>query len=86
MSIDNNPGEYVDIPVVLKLKQNTAEVLHILAICYSNYDTAAEKNDLLNQFLSREVTKLVQTLGEDPPEPPTFPQSLRDLLRAKVNE
>ena len=85
--INNNNQEnadYEEIPVVLKLDKNIAEVLRILAICYSNYNT--DKNELVNQFLSEEVTKIIHTLAAAPPEPPTFPQSLRDLLRTKVNE
>ena len=67
--------EYEEIPVIFKLKTNFAEVLRILAICYSNYNT--DKNEILNQFLSQEVTKIIQSLAADPPEPPTFPESLQ---------
>ena len=83
-SIVEGGGDYEKIQVTLTLDKNIAEVLRILAICYSS-DCNTEKNDLLNQFLSQEVTKITKALAVNPPEPPTFPQSLRDLLKTKVS-
>ena len=82
--LDKIVEDYEKIQVTLTLDKNIAEVLRILAICYSNYDI--EKNDILNQFLSGEVTKITEALAANPPEPPTFPQSLRDLLRTMLKK
>jgi hypothetical protein len=73
MTFDN---EYQEIPVTLKLDKNIAEVARILAICYETGD----RKDFDN-FIRREVTKIVQSLAADPPGLPEFPDSFRQYIQ-----
>jgi len=76
MSIDNNEDGYEEIPVTLKLNKNIAEVAR-LAICYGTGD---RKKDFDN-FISAEVTKILQSLAADPPESPVFPDSFKQYIQ-----
>ena len=67
---------FVEIPVTLKLKKNVAEVARILAKCYDG----PSKEDFDN-FISGEVSKIIFSLAENPPEPPCFPDSLKQHLK-----
>ncbi len=82
MTFDN---EYQEILVTLKLNKNIAEVARILAICYGT----GERKDFDN-FMSGEVTKIIQSLAADPTEPPEFPDSfkqyIQDLLSNEANK
>jgi hypothetical protein len=74
MAFDN---EYQEILVTLKLDKNVVEVARILAICYGTGD---RKKDFDN-FISGEVTKIIQSLAADPPGPPEFPDSFKKYIQ-----
>jgi hypothetical protein len=71
---------YLEVPLSNK---NIAEVARILAICYNEYNTV--KDEILSKFTSEQVTK-IKSLAADPPSPPIFPESLKQLLKTNVNE
>ena len=77
--------DIVEIPIVLRLNRNLAEVARMLAICYTDNDTV-KGDDIFSNFISEQVTKIIKSLAADPPEPPVFPTSLRQLLKSKMNE
>ena len=82
MSIEDSNLE--EITVTLKLKSNILEVAKILSICYSFYGDKSE--DMLQNFFNEPLEAVICSLASAPIEPPTFPESLKDLLRRKVNQ
>ena len=76
MNNKNDHTLYEEIPVTLKLKDNVAEVVRILALCYNG----PRKEDF-NNFISEKVTKIVITLSENPQEPPYFPDSFKRYVK-----
>ena len=74
-----NEEDFIEVPVTLKLRKNIAELAKILAICYSDYPTL--QSEMLDKFLSKEVTKIVQSLAADPPGLPEFPDSFRQYIK-----
>ena len=76
--------EYEEIQVKIRLKKNVLEVAKILSICYSNYGD--KSNEMFDNFCSNQIDSVVHALAEAPIEPPTFPESLKELLRRKINE
>jgi hypothetical protein len=76
--------EYVEIPIVLRLKKNIAELLRILSICYSEYPTLT--GEIKNKFVSREISKIVIALVEAPPFPEELPENFKQMLRNILNE
>lgn len=76
--------EYIEIPVVLRLKKNIAEAAKILSICYSDYPTTS--NEILNFFISREFSKIVETLVQDPPGSQEWPENFKNYLKRLLND
>jgi hypothetical protein len=76
--------EYIEIPVVLRLPKPIAEAAKILSICYSDYPT--HSNEMLNKFLNKEVTKILRSLAESPPESERWPENFKLYLKRLVNE
>jgi hypothetical protein len=85
-SSDNNGRDYDDksyeeISVVLKLKKNIVQILSIFANAYGNGGSTDEKR--IDNFLSEEVTKIVETLASDSsgPAQEPFPNSLKQHIQ-----
>jgi hypothetical protein len=81
IKISINEEEYEEIPVTLKLKKNVAEVAMILAKSYHG----PRKEDF-NKFINEEVTKVIFSLALSPPQPPEFPDSLKQHIHKLLEE
>jgi hypothetical protein len=81
---EDKEQEYRELNVTLKLKVNIAELARILSICYNEYPTP--NNEMLNKFLSKQVTKIVQSLAADPPGSEDWPDNFKRILKNMLNE
>ncbi|HJT83418.1 MAG TPA: hypothetical protein VJ697_02955 [Nitrososphaeraceae archaeon] len=79
-----NVDEYVEIPVVLRVKRKYSELLRILSIVYNEYPTPS--NEMLDSFISREMVKVVHALVEAPPNPEDLPENFTKALRNMLND
>jgi hypothetical protein len=78
---DNNEEK---IYVTLKLNKNISRLLRIFANIYAEKGSTEEKR--IDNFLSEEVTKIIQSLAADPPTPPIYPYSLKQLIQDLLHE
>ena len=88
ISDNSKMNSFVEIPVTLKLRYNVAEVARMLAICYYqdvnheiDGDAVGSLRQVFDNFISGEVTKIIYSLAENPPEPPYFPDSFKQHLK-----
>ena len=78
-SVNNRREDLGELQVNLNLEKGIYEALKILAICYED-----PTKNYLDNFISEEVTKIIHALAENPPEPPEFPESLKQHLKRLV--
>ena len=84
---DNDDKSYEEISVVLRLKKNIVQILRIFANVHADKGIGTE-NKRIDNFLSEEVTKIVETLASDSsgPAQETFPVSLKQHVQNLLNE
>jgi hypothetical protein len=77
---------YEGISVVLRLKKNIVQILRIFANTYGEDGSTEEKR--IDNFLSEEVTKIVETLASDSSGPvqKPFPDSLKKHVKNLLNK
>ena len=80
---------YEEISVVLRLKKNIVQILRIFANVYGERRRGStEEEKRIDNFLSEEVTKIVETLASDSsgPAQEPFPDSLKQHVQNLLNE
>ena len=77
---NNNNNEETKIYVLLRLDKNVAHILRIFANTYGEGSTEKKRID---NFLSEEVTKIIEALATDSsgPTQEPFPDSLKQHLK-----
>jgi hypothetical protein len=77
----NNNNEEEQINVILRLNKTIAQLLRIFANTYGEGRSTEEKR--IDNFLSEEVTKIVETLASDSsgPTQEPFPDSLKQHVK-----
>ena len=81
MSLEEENKEYLEIPVVLRLKKNVVEVARIFAKCYHG-----PCNEDFDKFISQQITNIIFVLATAPPTPPEFPDSLKQHIQNILKE
>ena len=81
---------YEEIPVVLRLKKNIVQILRIFANTYDGDERrrGSTEEKRIDNFLSEEVTKIVETLASDSSGPAQEPflDSLKQHVQNLLNE
>ena len=79
---------YEEISVVLRLKKNIVQILRIFANTYDGERRGRTEEKRIHNFLSEEVTKIVETLVSDSsgPAQEPFPDSLKQHIQNLLNE
>jgi hypothetical protein len=85
---NNNKNEEENVYVFLKLNKNIVQLLRIFANTYGEVgDSNTEENKRIDNFLSKEVTKIIQALASDSsgPAQEPFPDSLKQHVKNLLN-
>jgi hypothetical protein len=88
---NKNNEEEEKIYVLLKLNKNIAQLLRIFANTYADDvegGGSTEEKNRIDNFLSEEVTKIIETLASDPsgPAQELFPDSLKQHVKNLLKE
>ena len=84
MTTTDNNNEEEEITVYLKLNKTITSLLRIFANIYGEKGSTEDKR--IDNFMSEEVTKIIQSLAADPPTPPIYPYSLKQLIQDLLHE
>jgi hypothetical protein len=85
---DEDKSSYEEISVVLRLKKNIVQILRIFANTYYGEKGSTEEEKRIDNFLSEEVTKIVETLASDSsgPAQEPFPDSLKQYIQSLLKD
>jgi hypothetical protein len=82
---NKNKNEEENVYVFLKLNKNIAQLLRIFANTYGDgrRGSSTEEKNRIDNFLSEEVTKIIETLASDSsgPAQEPFPDSLKQHVQ-----
>ena len=83
---DDDDKSYEEISVGLRLKKNIVQILRIFANTYGKGESTEEKR--IDNFLSEEVTKIIEALASDSsgPAQEPFPDSLKQHVQNLLND